>query len=93
MFEFGGADDYQLKQAINFLEGRPVLKVDPSVVARADRPESGGAAAGADQAKPGAASSNESAAGAAGEKKSPLKPAEPRIERYRITPEGLIKAQ
>jgi len=24
MFEFGGADDYQLRQAINFLEGRPV---------------------------------------------------------------------
>jgi carboxyl-terminal processing protease len=99
MFEFGGADDYQLKQAINFLEGRPVVKVDPSVVARADRPDSDGAAAmsptaaGPAQAKPGAASSNESAAGATGEKKSPLKPAEPRIERYRITPEGLIKAQ
>jgi len=26
MFEFGGADDYQLRQAINFLDGRPVVR-------------------------------------------------------------------
>jgi len=29
MFEFGGADDYQLRQAINFLEGRPVVRREP----------------------------------------------------------------
>jgi len=29
MFEFGGADDYQLRQAINFLEGRPVQRREP----------------------------------------------------------------
>jgi len=34
MFEFGGADDYQLKQAINQLEGRPVKKNNPQLVAR-----------------------------------------------------------
>lgn len=31
MFEFGGEDDFQLAQAINHLEGRPVKKSDPSV--------------------------------------------------------------
>jgi carboxyl-terminal processing protease len=35
MFEFGGPDDYQLKQAINFLEGRPVQRNDPTLVAKA----------------------------------------------------------
>jgi len=29
MFEFGGADDYQLRQAINFLQGRPVERRAP----------------------------------------------------------------
>src|SRR5699024_6515646 len=29
MFEFGGDDDYQLKQAINLLEGRPVKRNNP----------------------------------------------------------------
>jgi carboxyl-terminal processing protease len=32
MFEFGGADDFQLMQAVNFLEGREVKKSDPSTV-------------------------------------------------------------
>lgn len=32
MFEFGGEDDFQLKQAINHLEGRPVKKSDPSAI-------------------------------------------------------------
>jgi len=35
MFEFGGEDDYQLQQAINFLEGRPVQRNDPELVAKA----------------------------------------------------------
>src|SRR5690606_7563606 len=50
MFEFGGADDYQLQQAINFLEGRPVKKSDPSLaasvpVAKSDKAAAAGAAA------------------------------------------------
>ena len=32
MFEFGGEDDFQLRQAINHLEGRPVKKTDPTLV-------------------------------------------------------------
>ena len=35
MFEFGGDEDYQLQQAINFLEGRPVQRNDPELVAKA----------------------------------------------------------
>ncbi|MGB6105062.1 MAG: S41 family peptidase [Pusillimonas sp.] len=74
MFEFGGDDDYQLKQAINLLEGRPVKKSDPSVVAKADQPET------TDGKAPAA------------EKKSPVNPAEPVIERFRITPQGVVPA-
>lgn len=36
MFEFGGDEDFQLSQAINFLEGRAVKKSDPSLVAKAE---------------------------------------------------------
>src|SRR3546814_14933328 len=32
MFEFGGADDYQLRQAVNFIEGRKVKRKDPALV-------------------------------------------------------------
>src|SRR5690606_30396834 len=35
MFEFGGNEDYQLQQAINFLEGRPVQRNNPELVAKA----------------------------------------------------------
>src|SRR5690606_37944963 len=52
MFEFGGDDDYQLKQAINFLEGRPVKKNDPSLVAKADKPEAGGQKPDAEKKSP-----------------------------------------
>ncbi len=37
MFEFGGDEDYQLQQAINFLEGRPVQRNDPDLVAKAKK--------------------------------------------------------
>jgi carboxyl-terminal processing protease len=79
MFEFGGADDYQLKQAINLLEGRPVKKSDPSQVVKADK-------AAASAAQPNGKTP-------ATEKKSPINPSNSKIERFRITPEGLIKAQ
>src|SRR5690606_21963559 len=32
MFEFGGEDDWQLRQAVNLLEGRAVMKSDPAQV-------------------------------------------------------------
>jgi len=35
MFEFGGNEDYQLQQAVNFLEGRPVQRNNPELVAKA----------------------------------------------------------
>lgn len=37
MFEFGGDDDFQLLQAVNFIEGRPVKKSDPTL-AKAEEP-------------------------------------------------------
>jgi len=43
MFEFGGADDFQLKQAINLLNGKPIekakLRPPPKQSAAADQPE------------------------------------------------------
>lgn len=85
MFEFGGADDYQLKQAINLLEGRAVKRRDPSLVAA--KTEAQATDQATDQAK-----SESSTDDAAAEKKNPLSPASG-VERYRITPEGLIPAQ
>ncbi|NYT58011.1 S41 family peptidase [Alcaligenaceae bacterium] len=76
MFEFGGADDYQLKQAINFLEGRPVKKNDPSLVAKADKPVA--QAEAKDGSTPDA------------EKKSPVNRADPNVQRFRITPDGVV---
>lgn len=50
MFEFGGDDDFQLKQAINHLEGRAVQKNDPTL-AEADI-EDTTAIAGAEKKSP-----------------------------------------
>jgi len=78
MFEFGGADDWQLQQALNALHGRPVLKSDPALARRAKAGDESAAAPG----NPPAA-----------EKKT-LKPGSGEaIERYRVTPDGLIKVQ
>ncbi|TEA78335.1 S41 family peptidase [Allopusillimonas ginsengisoli] len=41
MFEFGGDDDYQLSQAVNFLEGRQVKQNDPKLVAQAEKSRKG----------------------------------------------------
>lgn len=84
MFEFGGADDYQLKQAINFLEGRPVKKTDPGQVAKADK------AGNTDKAAKAAGKAGNKTAPPA-EKKSPLNPSDANVEHYRLTPKGLIK--
>ncbi|RTZ43134.1 S41 family peptidase [Candidimonas sp. SYP-B2681] len=97
MFEFGGADDYQLLQAVNFLEGRPVKKMDPALVVKADKAEPAGAKGKpAANAKAGEAVVPKEVQPAdktapAAEKKSPVTPIEPIIERYRLTPGGLIK--
>ncbi len=102
MFEFGGADDYQLQQAINFLEGRPVKKSDPSLaasvpVAKSDKAAAAGAAASgaATPAKKDAQPKGKPDSGKAPatEKKSPVNPAEPAIQRFRITPEGVVPVQ
>ncbi|MGB6242330.1 MAG: S41 family peptidase [Castellaniella sp.] len=83
MFEFGGADDWQLQQAINVLQGRPVMKSDPALTRQARAADKNPAAApvASAPAKPAAA-----------EKKT-LNEGSGDVDRYRITPEGLIKVQ
>jgi len=78
MFEFGGEDDYQLSQAINLLSNRPVRRNNPSKdkVAKTDQE----------------ASSTDSSATDAAEKKSPVNDrGGVDIRRYRVTPDGLIR--
>lgn len=92
MFEFGGDDDFQLKQAINQLEGRPVRQNDPVRIAKS-KADKAAAAANGDVVASG---SNDAAAvdsGESAEKKSPLNPSSTKIERYRVTPDGLIRKQ
>ncbi|MBV6305321.1 S41 family peptidase [Candidimonas humi] len=99
MFEFGGTDDFQLRQAVNFLEGRKVHKIEPGLILAASKKAAKPAATGGD-----AGSKTEPA-----EKKSKVKPQGPgssdqpvpgaapqtvpgqKIERFRITPHGLIE--
>jgi len=70
MFEFGGADDYQLRQAVNFLQGRPVQRRAPRAadVASGDASAPSGEAAKAPAASDG-------------------------VQRLRITPEGVRRAE
>lgn len=72
MFEFGGADDYQLKQAVNLLQGKQVQRNDPALIAKAKEEK------------------QKSVATNGAEKKTPVNPADVRVERFRITPEGLV---
>ncbi len=94
MFEFGGEDDWQLRQAINALQGRPVLKSDPVQVrearARARAEAEDGRAAVDTQEKAAPAAAEPTAPPA--EKKTLIDPGAA-VERYRITPQGLIKVQ
>ena len=80
MFEFGGKDDFQLSQAVNFLEGRPVKQSDPSLVAKTDKPASG----------------DKNGAGKAEKKNDsgsqPVVPGPQKVEHYRVTPNGIIKS-
>lgn len=77
MFEFGGSDDYQLQQAINFLEGRATHKNNPELIAKA---------------KADKAATSKSGVSADQQKKSPIV-APLNTERYRVTPEGIIRLQ
>lgn len=83
MFEFGGADDWQLRQAVNALQGRPVQKSDPVQVKQA-RAEARNGDGGTD------AAAGEARKPAQAEKKT-LNDAGDGVERYRVTPEGLIR--
>lgn len=87
MFEFGGADDFQLAQAINFLQGKRVKQNDPKAVAKAP--------AAADKAQPADKAVSPPAV-VVPEKKSdpnaqPVTPGAQKIEHYRLTPDGMIK--
>ncbi|WP_269901178.1 S41 family peptidase [Paenalcaligenes faecalis] len=75
MFEFGGADDFQLMQAINHIEGRPVKKTDPTLVQSTETTDKDG----------------DTPPEADAEKKTPVTPTNSSdgVERYRITPDGL----
>lgn len=84
MFEMGGSDDWQLRQAVNLLQGRAVQKSDPVLVAKSK------AQAKADKKDADATATISTPAEA--EKKTLSNP-EIGVERYRVTPNGLIKAQ
>lgn len=87
MFEFGGKDDYQLKQAINFLEGRPVEKNDPHLVAQAEK-----AKAAEEKAAASGGQGDDAAPSDKAEKKTLTDTDGQPVERYRITPDGLVPA-
>ena len=77
MFEFGGTDDFQLRQAINLLQGRPTKKND--VVAKApDAEKKNDSAAVAPAAGGTRVTDGLSVDG---------------VERYRVTPEGMTKVR
>ena len=82
MFEFGGKDDFQLSQAVNFLEGRPVKQSDPSLVAKTDK-----AASGDKSGKPAGKAEKKNDSGA-----QPVVSGPQKVEHYRVTPNGIIKA-
>jgi len=87
MFEFGGADDWQLRQAVNALQGRPVQKSDPLQVKQARAEAQAGDAA----AKPAADAANGAVRKPGQAEKKTLNDAGDGVERYRVTPEGLIR--
>src|SRR5690606_21228084 len=76
MFEFGGPDDFQLQQAINLLEGRPVSKSGPRTTAAKKQPASTAAAQGGKDAE--------------AEKKTEQSAQPEQVERFRLTPDGLV---
>ncbi|HEY9281848.1 MAG TPA: S41 family peptidase [Eoetvoesiella sp.] len=93
MFEFGGTDDFQLLQAINQLEGRPVKKTDPALVLKASAKTSASNGAKAGNAPGDAQKKSEQGAIKPAEGFNTKRPAPgfQEIERYKLTPNGLIK--
>ncbi|MEO6958592.1 MAG: S41 family peptidase [Burkholderiaceae bacterium] len=84
MFEFGGKDDFQLSQAINYLEGRTVKKADAKKT-DSELASNASAKAAPSVKKNGAKSSEHKA-----EKKNEAPPKNPTVEHFRITPDGLV---
>ena len=96
MFEFGGDEDYQLQQAINFIEGRPVQRNDPEQVAQAKAEREAARADDVPTTSPGAAGSvpvPPEKMDPEGEKKNSLRRPDSDVERYRITPGGLERVR
>lgn len=75
MFEFGGEDDFQLQQAINYLQGREVKKSDPEAIAQQEK-----------EAQQREQEAEKKTTQPAQNRKS-VSPTKER--RYRITPEGV----
>jgi carboxyl-terminal processing protease len=100
MFEFGGTDDFQLRQAVHYLEGRKVNNIEPGLVLTASKKPG----ASVDSVKP-VEKTGTAGKPAAAEKKTevkpkggvrapaarPPKPSAQKIERFRITPNGVIE--
>ena len=97
MFEFGGDEDYQLKQAVNHLEGRPVERNDPALVAQAKAERDASRAADDEQAitpqAPGSLPVPPEKMNPAGEKKNSMRRPEAGAEHYRITPHGVERVR
>ncbi|GAB2890393.1 S41 family peptidase [Paralcaligenes sp. KSB-10] len=105
MFEFGGTDDFQLRQAVNYLEGRSVHKIEPGLILTSSaKPGTAGAPKEAPAGKSGAAEKKTEIIPEKGSKAPAGKPVQPqsdmpaqpsgqKIERFKITPDGLIKIQ
>lgn len=78
MFEFGGEDDFQLMQAVNYLQGREVKKSDPELVAQ-------------EQAQIEAEKKTDKSVTTSSPR---VRSSEPTRElRYRITPEGVTPVE
>ncbi|HLS51951.1 MAG TPA: S41 family peptidase [Burkholderiaceae bacterium] len=84
MFEFGGEDDFQLQQAVNYLEGRPVKRNNEAKIAALK--QKAGTETKEQQNSDTAEKKNDAAA------TQPERIVVPeKIERYRVGPEGLIR--
>lgn len=101
MFKFGSADDYQLQQAINYLEGRPVKRHDPSAVFASKAgsqtentpAESAAKQSAAEQSDADHAGKHEKAGAPSSQKKTPATRYKPGVEYYRITPDGAVRVK
>src|SRR5699024_6652608 len=83
MFEFGGEDDYQLQQAVNYLEGRPVKQHNAAKIAA----KKGESNKKADDKQTGDEPEKKNDAAAKPDRLSGSE----KVERYRVGPDGLIR--